>query len=177
MCNFSSLQIITESSRPVVTSLIRMEDQTRFRLSGFICHSESFFNQMRIIAVPHLVCDHPSGVQVHYDANKVLHLIKAIVGYITHPYLIWSFCGEISLYYVLAFSGLIIMTFLGTNTNTLKIHFAHQFPNKLYCDPFTLIFQDCMNLRSSIYLVAVIIDVPNFGFHHLTPFCCLCITF
>ena len=28
-----------------------------------------------------------------------------------------------------------------------------------------------------IYLVAVIIDVPNFGFHHLTPFCGPCITF
>ena len=90
-------------------------------------------------------------------------------------YLIWMFCGEISLHYVLAFSGLIIMTLLGTNTNTLQIHFAHQLPNILYCDPFTLIFQDCMNLRSSIYLVTVIIGVPDFGFHHLASFCGLCI--
>lgn len=73
---------------------------------------------MCIVAVSNLVGNHPPGVEIHDNTNKVLHLIKAIVGHITHPYLIWMFCGEISLHYVLAFSGLIIMTLLGTNTNT-----------------------------------------------------------
>ena len=109
LSNLSSLQIIAKSSRPVVASLIRMEDQTRLRFPGFICHSKSFFNQMCIVAVSNLVGNHPPGVEIHDNTNKVLHLIKAIVGHITHPNLIWSLCCETSLYYVLAFSCFIIM--------------------------------------------------------------------
>jgi hypothetical protein len=30
---------------------------------------------VRIVAITHFVSDHPSSIQVHYDANKVLHLI------------------------------------------------------------------------------------------------------
>ena len=177
LCNLSSFQIIAKCSRPVVASLICMKNQTWLRLTGFICHSESFFNQVCIVAVPHLVRDHPSRIQIHYDTNKILHLIKAIVSYITHPNLIWSFCCEVSLYYVLAFSCLIVMTLFRSYPNALQIHLPHKFSNVRNCHCFALIFQNCMNLRSLIYLVAVIIDFPNFGFHHLTPFCGLCISF
>jgi hypothetical protein len=89
-----------------------VENQTRFWFSGFIRNPEGFFCQVGIVAVPDLIGDHPSGIKVYDDTDKILLLFETIVGHITYPYLIWSFRIEFSIYDVLTLSCLIVVPFL-----------------------------------------------------------------